>query len=147
MNAIFLQRNRRKYASYVERKTSALDYWIGFIDGTVILIAHTDDFSTQKVAYNGHKRKYALKFQAVTDPDVLVLHVAGPIERRKHDCTLYLRSGMDEVLEGLLNVEGKQNWIYGDAGRVNYWILFTKALIYLRRNMRWKEPIRVPERL
>ena len=41
----------------------------------------------QRVAYNGHKRKHAMKFQGVTSPCGLALHLSGPLEGRRHEWT------------------------------------------------------------
>eukprot|EP00171_Calliarthron_tuberculosum_P002001 IDg2001t1 len=64
-----------QYAKAVHDKCHALDNCVGFIDGTVIGIAWPNGNEIQRVAYNGHKRKHALKCQAVTSPDGLILHV------------------------------------------------------------------------
>ena len=70
----------------------------------------------QKVAYNGGKSKHALKYQAITSSDGLVLHAAEPIERERHDCTLFCQSGVDESLPRVKFVGGKRHCIYGDSG-------------------------------
>lgn len=70
----------------------------------------------QKVVFNGHKRSHALKFQAVTTPDGLILHAYGPVEGRRHDWTLYTRSEIDSQLEAFLRVGEDQFCIYGDSG-------------------------------
>lgn len=103
-------------AEKVEEKVGALNNCIGFIDGTVLEIARPDDDALQNVCYNGHKRKHALKFQAVTTADGLFYHVYGPVEGRRHDWTLYMRSGLDEQMEDVLYIDGIQYCIYGDSG-------------------------------
>ena len=103
-------------ASAIKNKCEALDHGTGFIDGTVIAIARPSRGEVQNVAYNGHKRKHALKYQAITSPDGLVLLAAGPIEGRMHDWTLYCRSRVDDSLPGVMYVGGKQYCIYGDSG-------------------------------
>jgi len=107
------------YAAAIHDRSQALSNCIGFIDGTVIAVSRPSDHEAQNVAYNGHKRKHALKYQAVTTPDGLILHVYGPLEGRRHDWTLYMRSGLDESLGDLLLVDGKQYVIYGDSGYSN----------------------------
>jgi nuclease HARBI1 len=87
------------YATAIARKGNALQNCVGFIDGTVIGIARPGDSEIQRIAYNGHKRKHAMNFQAVTAPDELVLHAYGPLEGRRLDWTLYVRSEMDRQLE------------------------------------------------
>ena len=89
---------------------------MGFIDGTVIAVARRGGAEAQNVAYNGHKRKQALKYQAVTTPDGLILHAHGPLEGRRHDWTLYVRSGLEENLEEVMMVNGIQYCLYGDSG-------------------------------
>jgi nuclease HARBI1 len=107
-----------RYADAVRKKggANALSNCVGFIDGTVIGISRPGDNFEQRAAYNGHKRKHALKFQALVAPDGLILHAAGPLEGRRHDWTLYLRSGLDAELENRLHIEGTQYCIYGDSG-------------------------------
>ena len=67
----------------------------------------------QNLAYNGHKRKHSVKFQAFCAPEVLIVHGLGPLEGRRHDWTLYLRSELDEQLSPILVVEGNQYCLYG----------------------------------
>lgn len=57
----FIHRNACRFAAAIHRKRNALDNCIGFIDGTVIAVARPGDAETQNIAYNGHKRKHALK--------------------------------------------------------------------------------------
>lgn len=80
MSASFLEQRAAIYAQAVHAKSSALANCVGFIDGTVIGIARPGENKVQNVVYNGQKRKHALKCQAVTAPDGLILHAAGPIE-------------------------------------------------------------------
>lgn len=80
----------------------ALDNCVGFIDGLIIGIARPRDCEDQHVAYNGHKGKHALKYQAVTTPNSLIIHAHGPMEGRRHDWTLHMRRGLDETLCELL---------------------------------------------
>ncbi|CDF38936.1 unnamed protein product [Chondrus crispus] len=101
----------------------ALQNCIGIIDGTVIGIARPKGHKRQRVVYNGHKRKHALKYQAVTTPDGLILHAAGPIEGRRHDWTLYVRSGLDEVLPGLLDFDGLRYCFDGDSEYNRRWFM------------------------
>ena len=101
-----LQPRTAMYAEAIHNKGIALPNCIGFIDGTFIGIARPKGHKRQRVVYNGHKCKHALKYQAVNTPDGLILHAAGPIEGRRHDWTLYVRSSLDEVLPGVLNFDG-----------------------------------------
>ena len=100
----YLQLQAARFAEAIRDKSEGLDNCIGFTDGTVIGIGRPSGLDSQLVAYNGHKTKHALKFQAVNSPDGMILHAYGPIEGRRHDWTLYVISGLDEQLPALLNV-------------------------------------------
>jgi nuclease HARBI1 len=112
----FLAANASRYAHAIRTKSNRLGNGIGFIDGTVLGISRPGDADIQRVAYNGHKRKNALKFQAILTPDGLILHLAGPIEGRRHDWTPYCRSGIELRLEVKMTINGIQYCIYGDSG-------------------------------
>ena len=43
-------------------------------------------------------------------------HVFGPMGGRRHEWTLYTRSGLEEILSSALHVGGRQFCIYGDSG-------------------------------
>eukprot|EP00171_Calliarthron_tuberculosum_P005259 IDg5259t1 len=96
---------------------------VGFIDGTVIGIARPSGAMEQRVAYNGHKRKHALKYQATTAPDGLIIHGYGPVEGRRHDWTLCTRSGLEQTQPTVLINNGTQYCLYGDSGYVRRWFL------------------------
>ena len=53
----------------------------------------------------------------------MILHAYGPMEGRRHDCTLYVRSGLNEQLLALLNIEGKRYSMYGDSGYYRRWFM------------------------
>ena len=114
----FLQTRVEMHADAIKEKTDGLPNCAGFIDGTFIGIARPTAYETQMVAYNGHKRKHFLKFQVVNSPDGLIFHAYGSTEGRKHDRTIYVRSGFDEQLPNLLDIRRKRfcNCIYGDSG-------------------------------
>ena len=101
----------------------ALPNCVGFIDGTVIGIARPKGQRRRRVVYNGHKRKHALKYQAVNTPDGLMLHAAGPMEGRRHDWALDVDSGIETVLPGVLEVAGTRYCLYGDSGYSRRWYL------------------------
>lgn len=51
---------------------------IAFIYGTVIGIARSGgEEMLQRVLYNGHNRKHALKFQGITSLDGFCIHLQG----------------------------------------------------------------------
>lgn len=113
------------WSTGVHTKTDALDNCIGFFDGTVIKVSRPGVESIQQqVCYNGHKRTHALKFQVVSSPCGLALHLAGPMEGRRHDWTLYLSSGLDEQLQEVLEVDGRMFCLYGDSGYSARWYLY-----------------------
>ena len=67
--------------------------------------------------------KHALKFQAFNSPDGMILHAYVPMESRRHDWTLYARSGLEEQLLALLNVEGTGSCQFGDSGYTRRWFV------------------------
>lgn len=115
----YILNNASRYALAVQGRTGALNNCIGFIDGTNLKIARPKGNGLQNVVYNGHKRTHTLKYQAVTTPDGMFLHVFGPMEGRRHDWTLYSRSGIDGCLEQTMCVDGFQYCLYGDSGYNN----------------------------
>lgn len=77
------------YDRAVFEKSKALEDFVAFIDGTVIGISRPGGVEIcQRIVYNGHKREHAIMFQAVTSPSGLPMHLAGPIEGRRHDWTM-----------------------------------------------------------
>lgn len=113
----FIAGRSQAYASAVFEKSGCMDNCVAFIDGTVIGISRPGGGEIhQRVVYNGHKRKHALKFQAVTTPDGLCIHLHGPEVGRRHDMFLYASSGMDAQLLDVMTVNGKQFIVYGDSG-------------------------------
>lgn len=119
----FMRQRAEMYAGKVFEKCGALTNVVGFIDGTVIGITRPKGSAFQRVIYNGHKRKHALKYQAINAPDGLMLHVAGPIEGRRHDWTLYIRTDLERTLPKLLDIDGVRYCIYGDSGYSRRWYL------------------------
>ena len=113
----------KTYAMKISKSTGALENCIEFIVGTVIGISRPIDEEIQRVAYNGHKRKHALMFQAVTAPDGLLFHAFGPIAGRQHDWALYIRIGLACFLSESLRHDEVQYRIYGD-NRYSFRIFF-----------------------
>ena len=72
LNPVALQ----SYADAIYCKEAALDNCLGFIDGTVRPISRPGE--RQRVAYNGHKRVHALKFQSLALPNGLIGNLYGP---------------------------------------------------------------------
>ncbi|GMF20172.1 unnamed protein product [Phytophthora fragariaefolia] len=48
--------------------------------------------------YNGHKRSHAVKYQAVTTPDGIIVHMFGPAQGRAHDLTLLEDSDLENII-------------------------------------------------
>jgi hypothetical protein len=89
-----------------------LDGTVGFIDGTVRGICRPSRH--QKRVYNGHKRKHALKFQSVSAPDGLIIHLSGPWVGRRHDARMLRESGLMDMLALHCKFEDKGFRVYGD---------------------------------
>ena len=101
------------YSKVISEKGSPLDNVVGFIDGTAVEIARPSGLG-QRATYSGHKRRNCVKFQAVSTPDGLILHIFGPVEGRRHDMSLYRESNIDSLLQDSMNINGIQYCLYGD---------------------------------
>ena len=113
----FWQTRFEEYAEAVVIKSQALENVVAFIDGTNLAIARPSGLDIdQRVAYSGHKRKHAIKFQALTTPCGLAMHLSGPLEGRRHDWTMYMRSGLDSTLQEAFFHLNRQFVAYGDSG-------------------------------
>ena len=119
----YMSPRARIYANAIREKGGALRNCVGFIDGSVIGVACPGDNTAQSVAYNGHKRKHDLKFQAITAPDGMIVHAFGPLEGRRHDWTLYVKSELDEMLPYVLNYGKEKFCLFGDSGYHERWYL------------------------
>jgi hypothetical protein len=107
----------RGHAKSVENKGSPLDSVVAFIDGTGIEIVRPRGTS-QRATYSGHRRHNCLKFQAISAPDGLVLHLLGPAEGRRHDMLLYKESGIDDNPRSSLVISNRQHYLYGDPAYI-----------------------------
>ena len=97
---------------------------IGFIDGTCRKICRPsngpDDVGVdvQRQFYSGHHRVHCLKFQTVTAPCGLIIHLFGPINGRRHDSFMLRQSGLMASLRQLTAAcglpAGLQYAIFGD---------------------------------
>ena len=152
VDSAFVEERANEWAEAIHVKCSALQKFFGFIDGTVISIARPKGNKRQRVVYNGHKRKHALKYQAVKTPDGLILHFCGPIEGRRHDWTLCVRSELDAILPSVLKIDGKRFYLFGDSGYNRRWYMefpfqgselseaqraFNKAMSSVRISVEW----------
>lgn len=67
-----------------------------------------------QVGNSVREKKNALKLQTISTPDGMFQHIYEPLEGRKHDCTLYMRTAVDAHLEEALLIDISQYHIYGD---------------------------------
>ncbi|KAH9100329.1 hypothetical protein LEN26_015963 [Aphanomyces euteiches] len=138
-------------AQAIHAKGAPLDTCIGFIDGTVRGICRPGK-DVQKTAYNCHKRMHALKFQSISTPDGLIVHLYGPKPGSRHDSYLLERSQIVPYLQDKLAIDGKRYVIYGDpayglndvivAGYTGakldeYQAEFNKRMCALRLSVEW----------
>eukprot|EP00111_Clytia_hemisphaerica_P010919 TCONS_00032003-protein len=106
--------NLSLFARHVHDRAPLDNCW-GFVDGTVRGIARPK--RDQRMFYNGHKRKHALKYQAVSAPNGLIAHFYGPIEGSRHDSFMLRESHLLNDLEQYsYDLNGDVLAIYGDAG-------------------------------
>ena len=82
INQCFLASRAEIYAEAIYSRGNSLANCVGFIDGTVLGIAKAKGHLTPCVAYNGHKRKHDLKFQAVSTPDGFIQHSTVDFKRK-----------------------------------------------------------------
>lgn len=119
------------YAESICCRGSPLDKCVGFIDCTKIQMQRPGGANTnQRAVYSGHKRFHCLVYQTITTPDGLIFHMHGPQVGRRHDITLYRQSGLDDILENSLLIDGQQFYIYGDqAYMIRPWlqVAFSRA--------------------
>ena len=102
-----------KYAGAVAEAGAPVKNCFGFIDGTVRGTARP--MKRQRVVYNGHKRKHALKYQSITAPDGLCIHLHGPQPGTRHDARMYRESGLPQILEECAyDTQGNSLCLYGD---------------------------------
>ena len=68
----------------------------------------------QREYYNGHKRIHAIKFQSVTTPDGIIIHLFGPVSGRRHDMFLLGESQIKDILEEHAVDQDGHFYVYGD---------------------------------
>lgn len=78
--------NLAQYANAIYNRGAPLSGVWGFIDCTIRAISRPVEW--QRVAYNGHKKHHALKYQAVMLPNGMFGHLYGPFEGRRNDVHL-----------------------------------------------------------
>lgn len=106
------------YASHIH-ENAPLPNCVGFMDCTKQKVARPGGHnSNQRALYTGHKRTWCLKWQSVSTPDGLIFHLWGPEDGRRHNSTLYNKSGIDSILEDGLLLSMIRYCIYADAAYV-----------------------------
>ena len=101
-----------KYCTAIVRKRSTLQNCFGFIDGTVRAISRPG--VNQKTVYNGHKKVHGLKFQSVVLPNGIIAHIYGPVEGKRHDCSMLRMSDLLTKLSlNAWDTNGNPLWLYG----------------------------------
>jgi hypothetical protein len=112
----FLTRERMDvYAAAIAAETGDVSRNMkifAFIDGTFKQTCrpHVD----QRIIYNGKDRHHGLKYQGITVPDGLILHLAGPFEGARHDAFTFVESQVDDLLRDKMTSVGRNFRLYGD---------------------------------
>ncbi|GAU98749.1 hypothetical protein RvY_09857 [Ramazzottius varieornatus] len=83
----------RAEAESTDSLSEPLNIW-AFIDGTTRPVCRP--LKDQRIVYNEKDRVHALKYQAVTAPDGIVMHLAGPVEEARHDSHMFPESRLLE---------------------------------------------------
>lgn len=107
-----------RYAESIRNIGAQLVMCVRFMDGTDMFIAHPKS-ELQRAACNRHKRRYALKFPAVSTPDVFIFNVYGPQECHRHDMNLFRHFNLNNCLRQGLVLDDFQYCIYGDLACVS----------------------------
>ena len=113
------------YPTAIERKGGVRKVW-GFIDGTMRAVCRQN--KNQELYYSGYKKCHAVKYQALSTPDGLIVHLAGPSTGQESAWTAYQSSGLVEKLRELQLVDDRDPvrrfHIYGNpAYSLSYGIL------------------------
>lgn len=125
----FTNNYQMKLKVIVQEKGAPLTNCIRFKDGTARPICKPT--VQQKELYSGHKRSHCLKFQSVTLPNGIILHLSLPYSVRRHDAFM-LR---DTLILEQLKKYCTTYCIYGDEG-----YLLKLQLIRLYSNSTLTEP-------
>ena len=105
--------NLEMFCQVIHDKGTPLQNCFGFIDGTVRRLCRPG--RNQRVLYNGHKKVHAIKFQSVATLNGLVANLFGPVEGKRYDSTMLVRSGLLPLLtQHAVDRNGNPLCIYGD---------------------------------
>lgn len=92
-----------------------MELWLAFLNQT--------DTKVRWSRITGHKKNNPLKFYAINSPDGISVHIYGHMIGRRHEWTIYVRSGIDEQLPELLHIDGNRYCLYGDSGCSRLWYM------------------------
>ncbi|RPA89134.1 hypothetical protein L873DRAFT_1839327 [Choiromyces venosus 120613-1] len=131
---LFWDRNRltretiEGYTAAIEHKGGIKEVW-GFINGTMRAICCPDE--NQEIYYSGYKKCHAVKYQALSTPDSLIIHLARPY------------TGQERKLQELQLVDDpdlvKRFHIYGDpAYSLSYGIIFNTHMSSLHISVEYE---------
>ncbi|KAF8927145.1 hypothetical protein BGZ47_002310, partial [Haplosporangium gracile] len=71
----------------------------------------------QEEYYSGYKKYHCLKFQTITTPDGMIVHVDGPFIGRHNDTGMLIRSPIRHYPAAhARSPGGRQLAVYGDEG-------------------------------
>lgn len=92
-----------------------MDNCWAFLDGTHVRVCRPGE--DQEELYTGQKKCHTIKFQAVTTPDGIIVHLGGPFSGRRHDARILTMSKLLSFLaEHSVGLNGRLLVIYGDEG-------------------------------
>ena len=106
--ADLLGERAKQYAEAIHENEAPLDDCFGFFDGTgIFMVRPGGPSSSPGSCYRVHKRAHCLAYQTITTPDGLVFHIHRPIEGRRSDMMMSIKSNRDQILKKkLLWTEG-----------------------------------------
>lgn len=94
---------------------NSLDNCWAFLDGTHVRVCRPG--VDQEELYSGQKKCHTIKFQAVTSPNGIIVHLGGPFSGRRHDARILTLSKLLSFLqEHSKGINGHVLVIYGDEG-------------------------------
>ena len=102
------------FASRIANAGAPLSKCVGFIDGTLRPCSRPEE--DQRLAYNGHRRIHAIKFQGIMGPDGIFMHMSGSYPASHHDSRILHDSGILSHLQDRLMIDGCQHYLYADGG-------------------------------
>ncbi|CAB1099714.1 unnamed protein product [Ectocarpus sp. CCAP 1310/34] len=111
------------FCQAIHEKGTPLTRCWGSIDGTIRAISRPK--RSQRLWYNGRKRKHALKYQAIDTPDGIIRMLWGSILGRRHDVAMVGESGLLQDLQQWFNdAAGTPYYVFGDpAYSLSPWLL------------------------